>query len=273
MDLSDLQRTVNELPLSPRLPVLFVGHGNPMNAVWDNPFTRSLGVLGRSIEPIPSAILVVSAHWLSEGSFVNVSKVPSTIYDFYGFPRELYEVEYKVQGAPEYAAATAWLASATPTEEWGIDHGAWTVLKYLYPKADVPVFQLSISTRMSLEQHYELAKQLRPLRDRGVLIIGSGNIVHNLRMSIPRMASNDDRPYAWATEFDTWVGKRLDRRDFDELIDYRQAGEAGRLSVPTTDHYIPMLYTLGTVDRDEAITTTFEGSQLGGIGMRTFRVG
>ena len=260
-----------------KMPALFVGHGSPMNALEDNAFTRSLRKLGAEFKKegkTPAAILVVSAHWLTRGSFVNISEKPRTIHDFGGFPQDLFDMQYPAPGSPQKAKEAALLSHLLhETNEWGLDHGAWTVLVHLFPEADIPVFQLSIDFYQPMQYHLDLAKELRSLREKGVLVIGSGNIVHNLRMSMPKLQMSDTSPYDWATEFDTWVGKKITDGDYAALTDYEQIGPAGKLAVPTTDHYIPMLYTLGLADGKEEIRQVYESVEYGGLSMRTFQVG
>lgn len=276
MKLQDFPKITGALPKSEKMPVWFVGHGSPMNALEDNPFTRSLRQMGETMlnRQKPSAILVVSAHWLTRGSFVNVIPKPETIHDFGGFPQALFDAQYPAPGAPEIARETAKLSALLhESDDWGIDHGAWTILMHLFPKADIPVFQMSIDYYQPMQYHFDLAKQISALRERGILVIGSGNIVHNLRMSMTRLQTNDSSPFDWAVEFDNWVHEKIEKRDFESLTDYEKAGTAGKLSVPTVDHYVPLLYTLGLADDKEEIKQTYEEVTFGGISMRTFQVG
>lgn len=276
MKLNHLNRIAGEFSSTEMMPALFVGHGSPMNAIEDNAFTRSLKKLGASLRERhkPNAILVVSAHWLTRGSFVNSLAKPETIHDFGGFPKELFAKQYPAPGSPEYAKQTAGLSSLIyETTEWGLDHGAWTILLHLFPEADIPVFQLSIDYYQSMDYHIDLARQLKALRSKGVLIIGSGNVVHNLRQSMPRFAAGDPRPFEWATEFDEWVGERLVEGDYQSLTNYLSVGEAGRLAVPTPDHYIPLLYSVGLAEATEPLTSVYEEVLFGGISMRTFLIG
>lgn len=276
MKLQDFPKISDTLPKSEKMPVWFVGHGSPMNALEDNPFTRSLRKMGETMRnrQKPSAILVVSAHWLTRGSFVNVIPKPETIHDFGGFPQALFDAQYPAPGAPEIAKETAKLSTLLhESDDWGIDHGAWTILMHLFPNADIPVFQMSIDYHQPMQYHFDLAKEIRALRERGVLVIGSGNIVHNLRMSMARFQNNDASPFDWAVEFDNWVHEKIEKRDFQSLTDYEKAGTAGKLSVPTVDHYVPLLYTLGLADDKEAIKQTYEEVSFGGMSMRTFQVG
>jgi 4,5-DOPA dioxygenase extradiol len=277
MKIQDFPAILSALPNSEKMPVFFVGHGSPMNALEDNPFTRALRKLGEPLQQEgkkPAAILVVSAHWLTRGSYVNIAPKPETIHDFGGFPKALFEAQYPAPGSPELAKETAKLSALIrETDTWGFDHGAWTILMHLFPKADIPVFQLSIDYYQPLQYHLDLAAQLAALREKGVLIVGSGNIVHNLRLSMERLRTGDTRPFDWAVEFDNWVKEKIAGRDFKSLIDYETAGEAGKLSVPTPDHYIPMLYSLGLAGEKEEIGQVYEEVTLGGISMRTFRAG
>ena len=270
----ELERILVELPPGPRMPAIFVGHGSPANGTEDNPFTRSLVRMGRDFAEAPRAILVISAHWLTAGVKVQAGERPETIHDFGGFPEELYRIQYPAPGAPLYARATSQLLAgeAAETTEWGLDHGAWAVLRHIFPEARIPVFQLSIDWARNIDFHFEFARALRPLRDRGVLILGSGNIVHNLRQSMPRFATGDRRPFDWAVEFDAWVKGRLDAGDFAGLARHGEAGRSALLSVPSPDHYVPLLYTAAVADPGETITQVYEEVCYGGISMRTFRV-
>lgn len=241
-----------------------------MNALADNPFTKILNVTGKKI-PKPSAICVISAHWLTKGSYVSVTRNPETIHDFYGFPQELFSMSYPAPGSPEYAEKLAALSPVIKKDpERGLDHGAWSVLVHLFPEADIPVFQLSIDFHQPMDYHFDLAKHLAPLRNEGVLFIGSGNIVHNLSM----VDFNDNAvPFDWAEKFDGHVAALIEKRDFDGIINYEQSGKSARLSVPTTDHYIPLIYTLGLVEKSEPIETIFEGIDLASISMRSVLLG
>lgn len=277
MKLQDLSKLSESSPATQKMPALFVGHGSPMNAIEDNPFTQSLRKLGEIFKKEgkkPAAILVVSAHWLTRGSFVNSSPKPKTIHDFGGFPQALFDMQYPAPGSPEKAKETALLSHLLhETEEWGLDHGTWSILVHLFPEADIPVFQLSIDYHQPMQYHLDLAREIRSLREKGVLVIGSGNIVHNLRMSLPKLQTSDSSPYDWALEFDTWVAEKIALGDYAALTNYEQIGAAGKLSVPTPDHYIPMLYTLGLAESKEAVQQVYEEVSYGGISMRTFQVG
>lgn len=251
-------------------PVFFIGHGNPMNAVYDNAFTKSLEEMGNSLKWRPDAILVISAHWLTRGSYVSTTPLPETIYDFSGFPEELYRVKYPSPGAPEHAGHLLELIPILKEDdEMGLDHGAWTVLKHMFPKADIPVFQLSIDFHQRMQYHFDLGKLLLPLRKKNVLIIGSGNIVHNLHFAFPL---DNPNKFNWAIEFDEWVKKKIGDRDFDSLINFHTSGDIAKLSVPTADHYIPLLYCLALAQEDEEIRFTYE-EIITSLSMRSFKIG
>ena len=273
MNLKSLFAAASSYPSTPLMPVLFVGHGSPMNGLEDNEFTRSLHQLRARLTP-PKAIVVISAHWQTQGTFVTNNQRPKTIHDFGGFPQALFDMQYPAPGAPDLAQAIVeHVHEVHGSADWGLDHGTWTILHHLYPQADIPVVQLSLDYTKPLAWHFEFAKQLQFLRERGVLIVGSGNVVHNLRMSMPKLMAGDASAYDWATEFDLWVKHKLDQRDLAGLVDYQQAGRAGTLAVPSLDHYLPLLYSAGLARPNEAITHTHEDVTYGGISMRTFQVG
>jgi 4,5-DOPA dioxygenase extradiol len=262
-----------------KMPVLFIGHGSPLNIILDNGFTRSLAALGKRL-PRPKAILVISAHWLTEGTFVGCTEQPETIYDFFGFPEELYDQVYPCPGSPgeaAYVTDALKMAAATCDHGRGLDHGAWAILRHLYPHADVPVFQLSLDYTFNdwdpkpLQYHYDLAARLSALRRRGVLIIGSGNIVHNLGMV--DFANLDAKSFEWAVEFDEKVKSRLISGKHQDLIHYRNLGEAAALAVPTLDHYLPMIYAISLQEKNESLVFTYEGFHYGSISMRCIQIG
>jgi 4,5-DOPA dioxygenase extradiol len=253
-------------------PVLFLGHGSPMNIILENSFTESLAQLGQSI-PKPKAILVVSAHWQTKGTFITVNSAPEIIYDFYGFPQELYDVSYPCPGVNMQVAEWATIlknAGVAYDQQRGLDHGAWAVLKHLYPKADVPVMQLSLDYGKAPYEHYKLAKQLAPLRQQGVLMIGSGNIVHNLREIDWNM---DAKPYDWGIEFDEQVKEAILEGKHEKLITYEKMGRSALLSIPTSEHYLPMLYTLGLQTEGDEVCFSHEGFQNASMSMRCFSIG
>lgn len=256
-------------------PLIFIGHGDPMNALAKNKFTDSLTLLGENLraENLPKAVLCVSAHWLTRGTWIQASPKPSTIHDFGGFPQALFDVEYPALGSPEYAAETKNLVAGSEiTTDWGLDHGAWTVLRHVFPKADIPVYQMSIDYYQSMEYHMNLAAQLDALRSKGVLIVGSGNVVHNLGQSMQRFSEGNPAPFDWAVEFDQWVNDCIVNCNWKELANYDKT-TAGKLSVPTPDHYAPLMYIMGLAGAQEPIQTLYESVEYGGISMRTFRLG
>ena len=261
-----------------RMPVLFIGHGSPMNALQDNAFTRFLR--GWNVQwPTPKALLVVSAHWLTPGvTAVGVQLRPKTIHDFGGFPKALFDMEYPAPGSPEFAReamAVVKRSKVQATQDWGLDHGTWSVLHHLYPAADVPVFQLSIDYDKPAAFHHALGRELAALRDRGVLIIGSGNVVHNLRATDRVEGLSDTATRPWAQAFDDAVKRALAARDDMGLVNYtRLAGDAAATAVQTPDHYYPFLYALGASDSmSEHAVSVFEGFQSGTLSMRCVQFG
>ncbi|MFW9916105.1 MAG: 4,5-DOPA dioxygenase extradiol [Candidatus Thorarchaeota archaeon] len=253
------------------MPVIFVGHGSPMNALLDNDFTHALAAFGRVL-PKPTAILVISAHWFVKETSVTCSDRPETIYDFWGFPEELYEISYSCPGAPELGARVSDLIMAADVRcdyQWGLDHGAWTILKHLFPEADIPTLQLSIDYSKDPRFHYNLAKQLAPLRKEGVLILGSGNLVHNLRIIDYDVYAP---PRDWAQEIDTQIKEALLAGDHETLINYSSLGRYANLAIPTEDHYLPMLYTIALQGAEDQLTFIYEGIQHGTVSMRCFKI-
>ena len=253
-----------------RMPVLFVGHGSPMNAIEHNRFTEALTSLSKRL-PRPQAVCVVSAHWVTRGSEVLHVAKPRTIHDFYGFPAPLYEVEYPAPGATEEAARVARDLEIKLDETWGFDHGAWSVLRHLYPEADVPAFQVGLDDRRSLAGHVELGSELASLRDRGVLILGSGNIVHNLR----RLEDQKDaQAFPWTVEFDSHVKKAIETRDLVSLAAPEHWGKPlAALAHPTLEHYVPLLYCMGSTTGDDKVTYPYEGFEYGSLSMRAVLLG
>ncbi|OKL38671.1 4,5-DOPA-extradiol-dioxygenase [Pontibacter flavimaris] len=229
------------------MPVLFMGHGSPMNGIEDNEFTQKWKELAKDI-PTPKAVVVVSAHWLSKGTRITAMDFPKTIHDFGGFPQELFAVQYKAPGSPEIAKETASLIKSATVEmdhDWGLDHGAWTVIRHMYPEANVPVLQLSIDYTKSPQYHYDLAKELYNLRRKGVLIMGSGNMVHNLRMVAWDRLDDNAYGFDWAIQINDTFKELIRNGHHDKLIKYEQLGREARLAIPTPEHYWPLLYTLG----------------------------
>lgn len=246
-------------------PLLFVGHGNPMNVLLENTYTKEWEKIGKKLIP-PKAIVCMSAHWLTSGSYITSSLRPELIYDFYGFPKELYHVSYTPPGNPDIAQKVhdACPAIALDTQ-WGIDHGAWSVLKRMFPDASIPVLQLSIDYAKPPEAQYELMQSIKELRKRGILFIGSGNIVHNLGM-----ATMDQKPFDWALEFEAQSKKLIEKGDVLSLFNYLKLGSAARLSVPTNDHYRPMLNTLALRYEEEVPFFFNEGIDMASVSMLSF---
>jgi 4,5-DOPA dioxygenase extradiol len=272
MNLNEFEQISHSFSLSKTMPVLFIGHGHPMNALFNNNFTQTLTTIGKSIEK-PNAIMVVSAHWETRGTYVSINAQPKALYDFGAFDEKLFKIKYEPKGHTDLAKKvieTAALYNIKEDQSMGLDHGAWTVLKYLFPKADVPVFQLSIDYTQPASYHYQLASALKKMRDKGVLIIGSGNIVHNL--GILDWNNINAKPFDWAIEFDELVKTKLDKQDFASLINYQQFGKLAQLAIPSNDHYLPLMYTLGLAHKNEKIKYLFEGHQYGSISMRCFQI-
>lgn len=257
--------------MNARLPVVFIGHGSPMNAIEDNRWSRALRELAPSL-PQPRAILAVSAHYVEAGSRVTAQARPRTIHDFGGFPPALYEVNYPAPGDPALAAQIAALSPGRiqAQDDWGLDHGSWSVLRHLYPAADVPVLQLSLDSRASAGEHLALAAQLKPLRDQGVLILGSGNITHNLGHAFRAWRAGDTRTPDWAARFDSAIAQALlggQRETVAEIF----AGEDGRMAHPTPEHFLPLLYAVGASDADDRVDFPIEGFDMGSLSMRSVR--
>jgi len=255
------------------MPAVFFGHGNPMNALLDNKYTRGWTELGASL-PRPKAVLSVSAHWYVPGTFVTGAEAPRTIHDFGGFPRELYRVGYPAPGHPALAERVAGLlrpARAELDDHWGLDHGTWSVLRHVFPGADVPVLQLSIDETRTPSDHYELAQRLAPLRDEGVFVMGSGNVVHNLHAYSWGRHSVD--PFEWAVRFEDNVRALLRAGEHAPLIAYETLGPDGALSVPTPEHYLPLLYVAALFRKGEAVSFPVAGVDGGAVSMLTVRFG
>ncbi|KJZ19028.1 4,5-DOPA-extradiol-dioxygenase [Loktanella sp. S4079] len=263
-----LRNLRESLAPSERMPLVFLGHGSPMNAIEDTAYSRAWTQLGQKL-PRPKAILVVSAHWMTRGTtLVDVSALPRTIHDFRGFPEELFAQQYPAQGAPDLAREVVSILASHHAEEddtWGLDHGAWTVLKFLYPNADVPVFQISIDMTRDLDYQLEIGKTLSELRDRGVLILGSGNVVHNLRT----MQYGGD-PQDFALEFDALVADRLEHRDFATLSNRDGLGTLLQMAHPSVDHYLPALTIAGASKDTDQLTFMTDSIDLGSVSMRSF---
>ncbi len=248
---------VRDLPQQDnRMPVLFVGHGSPMNGIEDNEFSRRWAELGREI-PQPRAVLCISAHWLTRGTHVTAMPHPRTIHDFGGFPSELYDVQYEAPGDPQLAQETADLIRETQVgldHDWGLDHGCWSVVRRMYPEARIPVLQLSIDYHKPASYHYALAKELAGLRKKGVLIMGSGNMVHNLRMIAWDRMEEPGYGYDWAHEIGETFKRLIASKEHTALLDYRRLGASAQLAIPTPDHYFPLIYTLGLQEDSDEVS-------------------
>jgi 4,5-DOPA dioxygenase extradiol len=249
-----------------RMPAVFFGHGNPMNALEENAYTRTWREIGRTI-PKPKAIVCVSAHWYLPATLVTTMQQPRTIHDFGGFPRELYQVEYPAPGDPQLASRLMKLVSAGEDHQWGLDHGTWSVLCHVFPDADVPVVQLSIDETQPPRFHYDLGTRLAPLRDEGILIAGSGNLVHNLHAYA--WGRHPAEPFDWAVRFETQARDMLVSGNDEPLIDYESLGRDAVLSAPTPDHYLPLLYVMGARHPDDRVTFPVEGIDGGSVSMLT----
>ena len=255
------------------LPAMFFGHGNPMNALLDNEYTRKWNAIGRSL-PKPKAILSISAHWFVPKTGVTISTAPRTIHDFGGFPRELYQVQYPAPGDPELARRVKTLLEPLQVNldnSWGLDHGTWSVLRHVYPAADVPVVQLSIDETQPSSFHFDIGRKLAPLRDEGILIVGSGNLVHNLHTYAWGRHVPD--PYDWAIRFENEAKEMMLAGEYKPLINYETLGPEASLSIPTPDHYLPLLYVIATRQQGEAITFPIEGVDGGSISMLSVQIG
>jgi 4,5-DOPA dioxygenase extradiol len=262
--------TIDFAPTQVKMPVLFVGHGSPMNAIEDNEFSQAWAQIGQSLPP-PQAILCISAHWETAGVQATAMEAPRTIYDFYGFPPELYAVRYPAPGSRALASLVQQALPGAAVQldlTWGLDHGAWSVLRRMFPAADIPVVQLSLDYNKSPQEHYELGKALSSLRHRGVLIVGSGNMVHNLRL-----IQWGDNAFDWALEFDDLLCQRILAGDHEAITQYSQFGRLAMLSIPTPEHYLPLLYTLAAQEKDEPVSFFAEKVTLGSISMRGVRIG
>lgn len=274
MKLNALQH-LTELPATERMPVLFLGHGSPMNAIEDNEFSKGWREMGRSL-PKPQVVLCVSAHWETRGTFVTAMEKPKTIHDFGGFPQALFDVQYPAPGSPEWAIETKKTITGTEVgldEKWGLDHGCWSVLKHMYPDADVPVLQLSLDYSQPASYHYALARQLSVLRNKGVLIVGSGNMVHNLRMVAWDKMDAPEYGYDWALQAGETMKSRILDNDFSALVNYTTLGKEVQLAVPTPEHYLPLLYTLALKEAKDDLGLFNDKTLMGSIAMTSIKIG
>jgi len=264
MNLKDLNKMTSTMSNTGKMPVLFLGHGSPMNAIEENEFVSEFRKLGKELVR-PNAILCISAHWETNGTFVTAMQNPPTIHDFGGFPQALFDVQYPAPGSPELAQETKNIITKTEVGldyKWGLDHGAWSVIKHLYPKTDIPVIQMSIDYSKPAKYHYELAKEISSLRKKGVLIIGSGNMVHNLRL-VAWNKLNEHYAFDWATEANEMMKTHILSGDHQKLIDFKSQGKVFDLAIPTPEHYLPLLYTLALKEENEKVTL-FNDKPVGG---------
>ena len=275
MKLKELETVTNGLTeTSEKMPVLFLGHGSPMNAIEENEFVTGFRNIGKGI-PKPKAIIVISAHWETRGTFVTAMDKPRTIHDFGGFPQALFDVQYPAPGNPELAKETKSIIKKTEVgldQRWGLDHGAWSVVKHLYPKADVPIIQMSIDYTQNAQYHYELAKELASLRKKGVLIVGSGNMVHNLGMIAWDKLNADSYGYDWAIEANEQMKKYIFSGDHKPLINYHSHGKAWEMAIPSPEHYLPLIYTLALKEDNEKITLFNDKAVAGSLTMTSVKI-
>ncbi len=275
MDLNDLSKMSASMENTPKMPVLFLGHGSPMNAIEENEFVQGFRKVATQI-PEPKAIVCISAHWETNGTFVTAMQNPPTIHDFGGFPQALFDVQYPAPGSPELAARTKELIHSTNVvldQSWGLDHGAWSVIRHLYPNANIPVIQMSIDYNKGPKYHYELGQQIKLLREKGILIIGSGNMVHNLRMVDWRNINISGSGYDWAIEADEKMKKFILDQNHTALINFRSQGRVFDLAIPTPEHYLPLLYVLGLKDSDESVSLFNDNTLGGSLSMTSVKIG
>lgn len=257
------------------MPVLFVGHGSPMNGIEDNQFSQTWASMAKQI-PVPKAVLVVSAHWFTKGTHITGMDFPPTIHDFGGFPRALYEVQYPAPGNPQLAKDTAHMihsANVDLAHDWGLDHGAWTIIRHMYPLANIPVLQLSIDYTKDAKYHYQLAKEIYDLRKKGVLIIGSGNMVHNLRMVAWDKLDEPEYGYDWAVDINNTFKALIVNGSHDQLIDYKNLGREALLAIPTPDHYLPLIYSLGLKGKNDTVSFFNDKAVGGSLTMTSVKIG
>jgi 4,5-DOPA dioxygenase extradiol len=274
MKINELEKMTRNLSETDKMPVLFLGHGSPMNAIEENEFVKGFRTIGKDI-PKPKAILVISAHWETRGTFVTAMEKPKTIHDFGGFPQALFDVQYPAPGSPELAKETKSIIKKTEVgldQSWGLDHGAWSVVKHLYPNADVPVIQMSIDYTKDGQYHYDLAKELASLRKKGILIIGSGNMVHNLGMVAWDKMNADNYAYDWALEASDKMKKYILADEHSRLINFKGQGRSWDLAIPTPEHYLPLIYTLALKEKDEKVTLHNDKAMAGSLTMTSVKI-
>ncbi len=272
--LNDLHKISGSFSNTEKMPVLFLGHGSPMNAIEENQFVTGFRDLAKTL-PKPNAILCISAHWFTSGTKVTAMEIPRTIHDFGGFPQELFNVQYPAKGSPELATITQELLLPTTVEldhQWGLDHGAWSVIKHLYPDADIPVIQMSIDYTKSGQYHFELAQKLSALRNKGILIVGSGNIVHNLRLVDFHNFDKDNYGHDWAVEARDNINDYLLEGNFQPLIDFEKQSRAFQLAIPTPEHYLPLIYTLGLKGKSEELSLFNDKLVAGSLSMTSVKI-
>ena len=280
MKLGNLKRFTDKIPVQgKKMPVLFIGHGSPMNAIEDNEFSQRWRKMAKEI-PVPSAILIISAHWLTRGTYVTAMPSPSTIHDFGGFPQALFDVQYPAPGKPELAKEVSELITSAEVgldHDWGLDHGAWSVAKLMFPEANIPIVQLSIDYHKPPSYHYNLAGELAALRKKGVLIIGSGNMVHNLGMmrihGNSMLDINREYGFDWTLEINELLKKKINSKDHKQIIDYQNLHPQMKLAVPTPDHYYPLLYSLGLQDDKDDVMLFNDKAIAGSLTMTSVRLG
>ena len=275
MKLKDLNKMTEPLGSTERMPVLFLGHGSPMNAIEENDFVAGFRKIGSEI-PRPNAVLCISAHWETKGTFVTAMEKPRTIHDFGGFPKALFDVQYPAPGSPELARETRDLVKKTTVgldeSQWGLDHGAWSVIKHLYPDADVPVIQLSLDYSQTPQYHYGLARELASLREKGILIVGSGNMVHNLRKVAWDRLNDKDFGFDWAIEASEKMKSHILSGDHDPLINFRAQGKSFDLAIPTPEHYLPLLYALALQEKGESVSLFNDRAVAGALTMTSVKI-
>lgn len=272
--LKDLEKTAKNSTSTEKMPVLFLGHGSPMNAIEENEFTQGFQNISKTL-PKPNAIICISAHWFTNGTKVTAMEYPPTIHDFGSFPRELFEQQYPAKGNVKLAKDVKKILHPTLVEldeKWGLDHGSWSVLKHLYPKADIPVIQISMDYTKKANEHFELAKQLTSFRDKGFLIIGSGNIIHNLRLVDWRNFDKDNYGHDWAIEAKEKINEYLLNGNYKSLIAYKKQSQAFQLAIPTPEHYLPFIYILGLQRENESIQIFNDKLVAGSLSMTSLKI-
>lgn len=275
MKLKEINKLTEPLAETKKMPALFLGHGSPMNAIEENEFVQGFRNIAKEI-PKPNAILCVSAHWETRGTYVTAMENPITIHDFGGFPKELFNVQYPAPGSPELAKETKLIINKTDVgldDKWGLDHGAWSVIKHMYPNADVPVIQMSLDYYQNPQYHYELAREIKSLREKGVLIIGSGNMVHNLRMVAWDKLNDVEYGFDWAIEANEKMKNFILNGDHKQLINFNSHGKAFALAIPTPEHYLPLLYSLAVKDEKEEVKIFNDKAVAGSLTMTSVKIG